>query len=72
VEPDNAALKTRFAEVEVLRAEDKPTLPTTIALEKATTPFLRADEPALQMAIGMDGADPAKVFGEVRTRKDKF
>lgn len=72
VEPDNAALQKRVAEVEKLRAEDKPTLPTTIALEKATNPFLRADEPALMRAVDMAGADPAKVFAEVRTRKDRF
>lgn len=72
VEPDNAALRKRLAEVEKLRAEEKPTLPTTIAQEKATNPFLRADQPALMKAMGMEGAAPAKVFAEVRTRKDRF
>ncbi len=72
VEPENAALKARVAEVEALREEDKPTLPTTIAQEKATNPFLRADEPALMAAIEMENASPAKVFSEIRTRKDKF
>lgn len=72
VEPENAALKARFAEVEQLRADGKPTLPTTIAHEKATNPFLRADDPALMHAIDMAGADPAAVFAEIRTRKDKF
>ncbi len=72
VDPDNAALKTRFAEVEKLSAADKPTLPTTIAQEKATNPFLRADDPALMKRLGMAGAKPADVFAEIRTRKDKF
>jgi len=72
IEPDNAALKKRVAEVEALRADDKSTLPTTIAQEKATNPFLRADQPELMQAIGMAGADPAKVFAEIRTRKDRF
>ncbi len=72
VEPDNEALKARVAEVEALREKDKPTLPTTIAQEKATNPFLRADEPALMAAIEMENASPAKVFAEIRTRKDKF
>ena len=57
VDPDNAALKERMAEVEKLRAEGKPTLPTTIAQEKATNPFLRADDPALMKAVGMAGAE---------------
>jgi hydroxyacylglutathione hydrolase len=72
VDPQNAALKKRFAEVEKLRAEDKPTLPTTIAQEKATNPFLRADDPALMKQLGMAGAKPSAVFAEIRTRKDKF
>lgn len=72
VEPGNAALRERFAEVERLRAAGEPTLPTTIGLEKATNPFLRADVPELQQAIGMAGEDPALVFAEIRTRKDRF
>lgn len=42
VEPDNAALVARMAEVEALRERGEPTLPTTIALERATNPFMRA------------------------------
>jgi len=42
VEPDNAALAERMAEVEALRARGQPTVPTTIALERATNPFMRA------------------------------
>ena len=42
VEPDNRALTERMAEVEALRERDQPTVPTTIALELATNPFMRA------------------------------
>jgi len=42
VEPDNAALAERMAEVVALRARGEPTVPTTIALELATNPFMRA------------------------------
>jgi hydroxyacylglutathione hydrolase len=42
VEPDNRALAERMAEVEALRARGLPTIPTTIALERATNPFMRA------------------------------
>ena len=72
VDPNNAALKKRFAEVEKLVAAAKPTLPTTIAQEKATNPFLRADDPALMKGLGMANAKPSAVFAEIRTRKDKF
>ena len=41
-EPDNAALIDRMAEVDTMRAQGLPTVPTTIALERATNPFMRA------------------------------
>src|SRR5690606_2462846 len=54
IEPENAALQKRAAEVTALRAEGKPTLPTTIGLEKATNPFLRAREPGIRKRLGME------------------
>jgi hydroxyacylglutathione hydrolase len=42
VEPDNAALGRRVAEVTEARDRGEVTLPTTIALERATNPFMRA------------------------------
>jgi hydroxyacylglutathione hydrolase len=42
VEPDNAALVARMADVTALRAAGEATVPTTIALERATNPFMRA------------------------------
>jgi hydroxyacylglutathione hydrolase len=41
-EPDNAALVARMAAVDAARAVGEPTVPTTIALERATNPFMRA------------------------------
>jgi hydroxyacylglutathione hydrolase len=45
-EPDNAALAERMAEVDRMRAQGLPTVPTTIALERATNPFMRAQSVA--------------------------
>ena len=42
VEPDNAALVRRVEEVKAARERGEVTLPTTIALERATNPFIRA------------------------------
>jgi len=42
VEPDNEALVKRMAEIVKMRADDIPTVPTNIAAEKATNPFMRA------------------------------
>jgi hydroxyacylglutathione hydrolase len=41
-EPDNADIAARLAEVSALRERGEPTVPTTIAAERATNPFLRA------------------------------
>ena len=41
-EPDNEAIRHRMADVDVARANGEPTIPTSIALELATNPFLRA------------------------------
>ena len=46
VEPHNAALIARMAEVEAAREKGEPTIPTTIALERATNPFMRANDVA--------------------------
>lgn len=72
VDPENRELRARLEEVQQLREAGQATLPTTIGRERATNPFLRADEPAVAAAVGMQGADPARVFAEIRTRKDRF
>ena len=71
VEPENAVLRERAAAVEALRADGRPTLPTTMALELAANPFLRCAEPAVQAAAGLPGGDPAAVFAVLRERKNK-
>ncbi len=58
VEPDNAALAQRVAAVKEARDRGEVTLPTTIALERATNPFLRAAS--------------VEEFAERRAAKDVF
>lgn len=72
VDPANAALRAYEAEVTAKRAQNIPTVPSTLALERAANPFLRADAPELQAAMAMSGRDPVEVFAEVRRRKDVF
>lgn len=72
VDPENAALRTRLAAVEAARQAGRPTIPFTLGEDKRTNPFLRADVPAVQAAVGMAGADPVEVFAEIRRRKDHF
>jgi hydroxyacylglutathione hydrolase len=72
VDPSNALLKERAKEVARQREAGEFTLPTTIAIELATNPFLRAENPDIQAGLGMSGADPAAVFAELRERKNRF
>ena len=72
VDPENDALAERVKEIDSLRARGIATVPTTLAAECATNPFLRAEDPGLQRALGMEGADPVAVFAETRKRKDNF
>lgn len=58
VEPDNQALRQRMTDVEALRAAGEATVPTTIALERATNPFMRAAT--------------AEMLAERRRAKDNF
>jgi len=72
LEPANAALKKRMAEVESLRAGGRPTIPSTIGLERETNPFLRPTSPELRKSLGLETADVVEVFAETRRRKDVF
>jgi hydroxyacylglutathione hydrolase len=67
---DGAALKTRAEAIFAARERDEWTVPTTIGLEKATNPFLRA--PALANRVGAGGQPDAQAFAAVRTAKDNF
>jgi hydroxyacylglutathione hydrolase len=72
VEPGNAALAARAKEAEAARARNQPTVPSTIAREKATNPFLRTHSQEIRQAIGIAGGDDVAVFAELRRRKDVF
>lgn len=72
VDGDNPALVARAEQVRQAREQGQPTVPDRLGLEKATNPFMRVDDPALAAAVGMAGAPPEAVFGEIRARKDRF
>ena len=59
------ALKARADQIFAARERGEWTVPTTIGLEKATNPFLRA--PLLKPEL-----EPAEAFGAVRAAKDNF
>jgi len=58
VEPDNQVLLDYVEKAKTLREQGIPTVPTTVAMEKATNPFMRAET--------------ARRLGEIRAAKDSF
>lgn len=70
--PAHAALAQRIAAIDAARAAGHPTVPTSIGLERATNPFVLANEPGLRAALGMPAASRVELFAEVRRRKDVF
>lgn len=69
-EPDNAAAKVKQARVLAMRERGEPTVPSTIAEEIATNPFLRVMEAGLRERF--PGETAAIVLGAVRKAKDNF
>ena len=72
IEPDNADLIQRAADIEKMRVAGEFTVPSSIGLEMATNPFLRAGMNVVKNAIGMHNAQDEAVFAELRTLKDNF
>jgi hydroxyacylglutathione hydrolase len=76
-EPHNELLRARVEVARSLRDADVPTLPSTIALECATNPFLRCAEESIRETLELSGrasrlADPVDAFAALRAWKDDF
>ncbi|MGC6529693.1 MAG: hydroxyacylglutathione hydrolase [Candidatus Puniceispirillaceae bacterium] len=72
IDPDNTALQERIKQITELGEKGVPTVPSTLADENATNPFLRADDAVIRVHLGMQDASDAAVFTEIRHRKDRF
>ncbi|MCL2829456.1 MAG: hydroxyacylglutathione hydrolase [Betaproteobacteria bacterium] len=80
VEPGNSSLQRRALEVAAMRENGEPTLPSLLAEEKATNPFLRCREPELiasvQNFLARESLPPAQnemeIFAALRAWKDRF
>jgi len=77
-EPGNALLKQRQADARAPRAAGQPTLPSTIALERATNPFLRCAEAEIirnverQTGLELASENETAVFTALREWKNHF
>jgi hydroxyacylglutathione hydrolase len=76
VEPDNNDIKRRMAEDKSKRDNHLPTLPSTIARERATNPFLRTGDGNIQRSASLHAGrpltSPVEIFGKLREWKDGF
>jgi hydroxyacylglutathione hydrolase len=76
LEPANRAITEKLARVERLRADGLPTVPSTIAEEKATNPFLRSRSPELRASIRArfpdTPDDDVAIFAKTRELKDAY
>lgn len=76
IEPNNQAIAERIEQVKIIRASDKPSLPSTLAEEFLTNPFLRCNEASVVAAAenhaGKNLISPAAVFEVLRKWKDNF
>ena len=72
IDPTNARLISRQADIVSARKKNLPTVPSLLGLEKQTNPFLRAADPAIRQHLGLQNATDADVFAEIRRRKDDF
>ncbi len=76
VEPDNAALADRIRRVWALRAEGRASVPSTIAEERATNPFVRHASVTLRANVAAawpdrDLSTPQAIFAATRALKDR-
>lgn len=76
IEPDNSDLRERLASVQSLRATNTITLPSCIAVENRTNPFLRCHLPQVRARVealsGESLPGNADVFGAMRALKDQW
>jgi hydroxyacylglutathione hydrolase len=72
LEPHNPDLVSRTLETEKTRKAGNPTLPSSIALELATNPFLRCRNKNIQIASGVKNDDPIEIFAAIREIRNHF
>lgn len=76
VEPGNSNLQQRAQDIAKTRAENKPTIPSTLAMELATNPFMRSNQESIKEAAEKYGqckaSSEVETFALIRQWKDSF
>lgn len=77
VEPGNVDVQRHQQHCEALRQQQRPTLPSTLAVERAINPFLRSRQPSVRQTLLAHAATPlasddASLFAALRQWKNEF
>ena len=72
LEPSNVLLVKRQHDAKALLAAGQPTLPSTLALELATNPFLRSHMPEIQASLHIKTADSLQTFSAIRELRNSY
>lgn len=76
LEPNNVALIKRLADTQTLRMNNQPSLPSNMALELATNPFLRCNttefQQAIQDSIALNSTHPLPIFTAIRKMRNHY
>lgn len=72
LEPSNDNLVARIQHVKTLRANNNPTVPVLLGIEKRTNPFLRTHSTEIRQSLDAEDMPDAELFGAIRAYKDNF
>lgn len=72
IEPDNQELLNRQQQVNILRRNHQPSLPSTIATELLTNPFLRCLQPAIAKHFQAENNDELAIFSMMRAKRNHY
>lgn len=70
VDSKNLELQRRYEEVQNYRSRQQATVPSLLGVEKLTNPFLRWEQPSLQLVT--KSSDSVQTFARLRGMKDRF
>ena len=72
IDPENKKLVERSKQIDNLRKDNKPTVPSILYDELETNPFLRTHDKKIRNFLNFENASDFEVFSEIRSRKDNF
>jgi hydroxyacylglutathione hydrolase len=72
LEPGNPSLVKRQQDAKILRTSGQPTLPSTLALELETNPFLRCHMPEIQASLNTETATNLQTFSAMRSLRNSY